>query len=73
MHGVVAEGDVRCPAIVDNFYTPKSVFGVPPPSDDGGAFEGDFTTVLVEEYLTPGIAQGDHQEEVVGEAGEMVG
>ena len=34
----------------------QSVLGVPPPSDDGGAFEGDFATVPLEEYLTPGIA-----------------
>jgi hypothetical protein len=67
------EGDICCPAIVDNFHTPKSVLGVPPPSEDGGAFEGDFATVSVEEYLAPGIAQGCHQEEVVGEAREMVG
>ncbi len=60
MLGFVTEGDICCPAIVDNFNAPKSVFGVLPPSDDGGAFEGDFTTVLVEEYLTPGITQGCH-------------
>ena len=73
MHGVIAEGDVHCPAIVNYFHSPKSVLGVPSPSDDGGAFEGDFATVPVEEYLTPGIAQGGHQEEVVGETGETVG
>ena len=58
--GFVAEGDICCPAIVDNFYMPKSVLGVPPPSDDGGVFEGDFATVSVEEYFAPGIAQGCH-------------
>ena len=45
---------------------------VPPASDDGGAFEGDFATMPVKEYLTPGITQGGHQEELVGEAGETV-
>ena len=70
---VVAEGDICCPVIVNNFQVPKSVLGIPPPSEDGGAFKGDFTTVLVEQYLAPGIAQGCHQEEVVGVAGEMVG
>jgi hypothetical protein len=67
-HGFVAEGDICCPAIVNNLYVPKSVFEVPPPSDDGGAFKGDFATVSVEEYFALGIAQGCHQEEVVGEA-----
>ena len=73
MLGIVTEGDICCPATVNNFHAPKSVLGVLPPSDDGGAFEGDFATVPVEEYLTPGIAQGGHREEVVGEAGETVG
>ena len=67
------EGDACCPAIVNNFYTPKFVFGVPPPSDDGDAFEGDVATLPVKEYLTPGIAQGGHREKIVGEAGETVG
>ena len=71
--GVIAEGDLCCPAIINNFHTPKSVLGVLPPSEDGDAFEGDFATVLVKEYLAPSIAQGCHGEEVVGEAGETVG
>ena len=54
-------------------FTCQSLFfGVPPASDDGGAFEGDFATMPVKEYLTPGITQGGHQEELVGEAGETV-
>ncbi len=73
MLGVVAEGDICCPAIVINFHMPKTVFGVPPPSEDGGAFENDFTIVSVEEYLAPSIAQGCHHKEIVGEAGETVG
>ncbi len=72
MLGIVAEGDICCPATVNNFHAPKSVLGVLPPSEDGGAFEGDFATVSLEEYLAPSIAQGCHREEVVGKAGETV-
>jgi hypothetical protein len=47
--------------------------GVSSPSEDGGAFKGDFATVLVEEYLALGIAQSCHQKEVVGKTRETVG
>ncbi len=40
----VADGELGCPAIVDNHNLPKAIFGVVPPLQDGFAVEGDFTT-----------------------------
>ncbi len=55
------------------FDTPESVLGVAPPSEDGLSVVGDFTPMLVEEDVTACIAEDSDQEEVVDEAGKLVG
>jgi hypothetical protein len=55
--GDIVDGELGCPAIVDNHDTPKAVFGVTSPLQDGFSIKGDFATFVVEKYLAPCIAQ----------------
>ena len=52
---------------------PESVPGVAPPSEDGFTIEDDFTTMLTEEDFASSIAEDGNGEEVVDEAGQLVG
>jgi hypothetical protein len=71
--GIITNGEFCCPTIVHDFDKPQSVLWVALPSGDGVTVEGDFTAVFVEEDFTSGIAEDGDQEEVVDEAGQLVG
>ncbi len=70
--GDVADGKLCCPAIADNHVLPKAIFEVAPPSQDGFAIEGDFTTCYLKEYLAARVAQDGDGEEIVNEAGMLM-
>ncbi len=67
--GDVADGH---PAIINNRDTPKAIFGVTPPLQDGFPVEGDFATCFVEKYLTTHVAQDDNEGEIADKAGESM-
>jgi hypothetical protein len=71
-HGVVTNGESCVPSVVHEFDAPESILGVAPPSEDGLSVVGDFAPMLVEEDVAASIADSN-QEEVVDEAGQLVG
>ncbi len=52
--------------------TPKPIFGVTPPLQDGFPVECDFANCFVEKYLAPCVTQDGDREEIVEEAGESM-
>jgi hypothetical protein len=54
--GDVADSESGHPAIINNDDTPKEIFEVMPPFQDGFPIEGDFATCFVEKNLVAHIA-----------------
>jgi hypothetical protein len=48
-------------AIINNYDTPKAIFGVTPPSQDGFPIEGDFATCCMEKILCTLRCTGQQQ------------
>ncbi len=68
--GLVMEGNLSCPAVINNFYLPKAILGVS--SQDSLAMECDFATCFVKNYFTACIAQDGNREEIVDKARELM-
>ena len=73
LRGIVTNGEFCVPSVVHEFDTPESILGVAPPSEDDLSVVGDFAPMLVEEDFAAGIAVDSNREEVVDEAGQLVG
>jgi hypothetical protein len=52
---VVGNGEIHCPAIVDNAYSPKSILGIAPPSKNDFAVECYHAACCMEEDFAAGI------------------
>jgi hypothetical protein len=70
--GDVADGQLGCPAVVNDHDSPQAILGVAPPLQDDFAIKGDFTTCFVKEYLAAHVAQDGNREEIVDKAGESM-
>jgi hypothetical protein len=55
--GLVVDGKLSCPALVDNLDLPKAILGVAPPLQDGLAFKCDFAICFSRKYLAAHVAQ----------------
>jgi len=55
--GLVGDGEVRRPSVVDDTYSPQSILGIAPPSKDDFAVERYLAACGVEEDLAAGVNQ----------------
>jgi hypothetical protein len=70
--GDVADGKLGCPAVVNNHDSPKAIFGVAPPLQDGFAIKNDFATFFGQEYLAALVAKDGNGEKIVDKAKELM-
>ena len=68
----VVDGELGCPAVIDNHDSLKAILGVPPTLQDGFAIEGDFATCFVKKYFAACVAQDGNREKIIDEDGESM-